>query len=446
MEKFRKYVWEIFAIAAPLIVGNLGHTLTGAVDVFVAAKYSVDALAAIAIANSIFFTVTFFGIGFLIAISIVLSNYRGAKLHTKRYFSSGVLLSQVLAFITWLALVSITYFIPNFGFEEHLVKDIQVYMYVTSFSVFGMYLFQGIKEFLLAHEIVNFPNYLLIVSVFLNLIFNWVFVFGWGIIPAMGVLGLSVATLLVRVILGIAMVVYTWNIVKKSGHGNQVYDFDYIKSLLKVGCPIGIGFLVEFFGFNIITIALGRHSAVLAAAHNILITLVDAAFMIPLAISSAIAIKVGFFNGAKNYGEIRNFSLVGVTMSLGFMIFASVMFAVMPDVFIGIFTHDKELYNIALPVVSLFVFYEIIDGFQVSLGGILKGLKMTKQVTFSVFAGYWFVGLPIGFYLVNAHAMPLKGFWIGLFMAGFAIAIIEFLFVFGRMRKIKKEYAVELCK
>ena len=87
--KFKKYFSEICTIAAPIIVGNLGHTLTGAVDVFVAAKYSIDALAAIAIANSIFFTVSFLGIGFLIAISIVLSNYRGAKMHTKRYFSSG---------------------------------------------------------------------------------------------------------------------------------------------------------------------------------------------------------------------------------------------------------------------------------------------------------------------------------------------------------------------
>ena len=186
--------------------------------------------------------------------------------------------------------------------------------------------------------------------------------------------------------------------------------------------------------------ALGRHSAIYAAAHNILITLVDAAFMIPLAISSAIAIKVGFYNGARNYNEIRNFGIVGVMMCLTFMIFASFMFAVMPDIFIGIFTHDKELYNVALPIVSLFVFYEIIDGLQIALGGILKGLKMTKQGTFSVFAGYWFVGLPVGFYLAHTRPLPLKGFWIGLFMAGLAIAFVEMYFVLRRMKKLKKEY------
>lgn len=220
-----------------------------------------------------------------------------------------------------------------------------------------MYLFQGIKEFLLAHEIVNFPNYLLIASVLLNLVLNWILVFGWGFIPAMGVLGLSVATLIVRIVIGFAMVIYTWNMIKKSCHSPQIYDKEYVKSLMKVGFPIGVGFLVEFLGFNIVTMALGRQSALLAAAHNILITLVDAAFMIPLAISSSIAIKVGFFNGAKNFGEIKNFSLVGIFMCFSFMFVMSVLFAVMPDAFIGIFTHDKDLYNIALPVVSLFVFY-----------------------------------------------------------------------------------------
>lgn len=120
--KFKKYFSEICTIAAPIIVGNLGHTLTGAVDVFVAAKYSIDALAAIAIANSIFFTVSFLGIGFLIAISIVLSNYRGAKMHTKRYFSSGVILSQVLALITWVLLLELLILYHISGFKRNLLK------------------------------------------------------------------------------------------------------------------------------------------------------------------------------------------------------------------------------------------------------------------------------------------------------------------------------------
>ena len=437
MIKYKKHIAEISVIAAPMVIGNLGHVLTGATDVFVAAKHSVDTLAAIAIANSIFFTIFILGLGLLTGISIILSNKRGAKHPTKKYFLSGVILSQILAFFTWIAVLIVTYFMPKFGFEAHLVKSIQDYMYITSFSLYGMFLYQGIKEFLQAHEIVNFPNLLLLISVVLNLALNFIFVFGWGIIPALGIVGLSIATLISRTVLGLAMVIYTWKIIKTQ-QAKQVYDTNYMKNVLRLGFPIGVGLLFEFLSFNIITIAVGREAGVYAATQNILITIIDIAFMIPLSISSAIAIKVGYFNGAKNLTEIRDFGVTGTLMSLTFMMFVAILYIAMPETFIGIFTSDKGIIDIALPIVHLFALSEIADGVQISLGGMLKGLKMTKQVTAIVISCYWLLGIPIGFYLAYAQKMYLKGFWIGLTIALFCIAVIEILVITRKYYQIKR--------
>ena len=439
MTKYKKYLIELFTIAAPMVVGNLGHVLTGAIDVLVAAKHSVDSLAAIAIANSILFTIFIIGLGFLTGVSIILSNYRGERKHTKKYFISGLVLSQILAFLTWLAIILITIFIPKFGFEEHLIKNIQEYMLITSFSMFGMFLYQVIKEFLQAHEIVNFPNYILLFTVVLNLILNYILVFGYGPIPSLGVIGLSIATLIVRTILGLAMVIYTWNIIKVQKNKHE-YNFEYMKNVMKVGLPIGIGLLFEFLGFNIITIAVGRDAGVLAATHNILLTLVDATFMIPLAISSAIAIKVGFYNGAKNLEEIKNYSKVGVSICTIFMIICSLMFLITPESFIGIFTKDSKIVEIAIPIVALFALFEIADGLQISLGGILKGFKMTKQVTCCVLSSYWLIGIPLGFYLAYNQGMSLKGFWLGLTLSLFIVAILEGYIIFKKLKQVKNEY------
>lgn len=434
-----KHLKEIIVIASPMMIGNLGHTLTGAIDVFVAAKHSVNTLAAIAIANSILFTIFMLGIGLLIGISILLSNYRGEKKHTKKFFISGVILSQILALITWAVIVIITFFIPNFGFEKHLIKDIQEYLFITSFSIFGMFLYQGIKEFLQAHEIVNFPNLILLAAVFLNLILNFILVFGWGPIPSLGVIGLSVATLVVRTLLGLTMVIYTRKIITTQQH-QQEYNFQYMKNVIKIGFPIGIALLLEFLAFNIITISVGREAGILAATHNILITLVDATFMIPLSISSAIAIKVGFFNGAKNLKEIINYGKIGVSISTIFMIFCSIIFLLKPEFFIGIFTKDKQIMEVALPIVSLFALFEVADGLQISLGGILKGLKMTNSVTLCVLLCYWLVGIPSGFYLTYAQNMSLKGFWLGLTLSLFLLSILEGVIIFTKMNKLKNEY------
>ena len=434
----KKYLIELLSIASPMVIGNLGHVLTGATDVFVAAKHGIDTLAAMAIANSIFFTLFIIGLGFLSGISIVLSNYRGEHKPTKKFFLSGIVLSQILALITWFFIYYIIVLIPKFGFEGQLCFLIQDYMFITSFSIFGIFLYQAIKEFLQAHEIVQLPNYILLLAVILNLILNFLFVFGYGFIPPMGIEGLAYATLLVRTILGLSMIIYTFKIIKNQR--KKCFNKAYIKEVIKIGFPIGIGLLFECLGFNIITIAIGRESGTLAAAQNILLTLIDITFMIPFAISSAIAIKVGFYNGEKNMLEIKKYSQIGVLMSILFMSSCSLIFIFMPELFIGIFTKDIQITKIALPVVPLFALYEIADGMQISLGGVLKGLKMTKQVTLSVLSSYWLIGIPLGFYLAYCFKMSLKGFWFGLTASLFIIALLEGIILFKAINKLKKSF------
>ena len=327
MFKYSKYFKEIITISAPIVVGNLGHVLMGVTDVFVAAKHSVETLSAIAIANSFLFIIMLVGLGLLNGISIILSNNRGEKQKTKKYFLSGIILSQVLAAISVAVSVVITYYIPLIGFEENLVPLIQEYMYITSFSIFGMYLYQSIKEFLQAHEIVMFPNVFLIGMVFINLILNFVLVFGFGSIPPLGITGLSVATLTVRTLLGIILVIYTRKVLFKQSN-KQDLSFDYPKLVLKTGFPIGLCLLLEVLGFNIITLASGLESGILAGTNNIILTVTDTTFMIPFAISSAIAIKVGYFNGANNFREIRKFGRAGLFLSTVFMLIFSVFFLI----------------------------------------------------------------------------------------------------------------------
>lgn len=441
MFKYKKHLLELLSIAMPMVIGNLGHVLTGATDVFVAAKHGVDTLAAIAIANSILFTIFILGIGALSGISIILANYRGERKPTKKYLFSGIIISQISAFFTWAAIVLIAYFIPLWGFEENLIPNIQGYMYITSFSIFGMFLFQAVKEFLQAHEIVNYPNMILLITVVINLILDFVFVFGIGPIPSLGVIGLAISTLFVRILLAVMLLFYVRKIIIKQYNKN--YDFDYIKKVIKIGFPIGIGLLFEFLGFNIVTMSVGRDAGILAATHNILLTIIDATFMIPLSISSAISIKVGYYNGANDLKEIKNYGYVGIAASTIFMAFCSAMFLLKPELFIGFFTKDSQIISIALPIVTLFAIFEIADGLQVSMGGVLKGLEKTKQVTTFVLLSYWLIGIPLGFYLAYGQNLSLKGFWIGLITGLFFIALFENIFMQKTFHKIKN---VNCCR
>lgn len=429
---------DIMKMALPLIAGHLGHTLTGAVDVLVAARYSVNALAAVSVANAILFSIFICGIGIAGAVSILISNGRGAGKPVRKYLISSVLISQILATVFALICLSVIPFIDKFGFDPVLISDIKEYMFIVSFSLFGMYLYQALKEFLQAYEIVAFPNALVGLCVVLNYFLNTALVNGICGIPPLGVKGLAIATLIVRSFMGIALLLYCrFTFFQKH---KMMFSPQYFKKVLLVGVPIGFGLLAEFLGFNLITAAVARQSGLLAATHNILITLSSATFTVPLGIAGVISVKTAFFSGARNFEKVVEYSKVGVSSCVLFMSLCGVMFFAFPKFFINLFTSDLLILQTAVPVVAVLALFQVADGLQISLGGVLKGLKMTKEVTTCVITCYWLFGVPAGFFCAYVLNMSLKGFWTGIALALFLVAITECILISRKFKRLSVEF------
>ena len=253
----------------------------------------------------------------------------------------------------------------------------------------------------------------------------------------MGAKGLALATLCVRTICGLILFFYCFRMCDF----DLKFDTKYIKQLLKIGYPIAIAMILEFFGFNIVTIIMSRVSSLYAAAQSILITITSATFMVPLAISNAMAIKVGYSNGAKNYLDIKKYSVAGCTFAVGFMSICAMLFLLFPRQIISLFTIDENLIKVCIPVVMMSSIYQIFDGLQVSFSGILKGLKKTLFVTIAIVFGYWVVGIPLGYLLAFKFNFNLLGFWIGLAISIFTMCVVMGMFIRHLLNKLKKEYA-----
>lgn len=434
---YKKYFTDLLSLSAPLIVGNLGQILIGATDVFIAAKHATNTLAAISIANSIIFCILVVGLGLMSAISIVLSNYRGNRKPTKRFLISILNYSMLLAVIFCLICLGTLPFIDKMGFEAALIPMIKEYIFICSFSLFGMYLYSALKEFLLAHEIVNFPNLILVAALVLNFVLAYSLVFGFWFIPALGVVGLALAALIVRSLMGLVLLLYCIRMVRFK----NLFDTPFIKQLLKIGSPIGIAMLLEFLGFNIITIMVGRESGLLAATHNIIVTITSSAYMVPLSISSAIAIKVGFYNGARILSEIKRYSVAGTLISVAFMGLCAMILSLYPLQIFDVFTKNPQMIKIGVPILHIASLYLMFDGFQVCLSGILKGLKMTKTASVAVISGYWLFGLPFGFVLAYHYHMSLMGFWIGLAVSFLFMSAILSAIILRKFGLLKREFS-----
>ena len=425
----RYYIKELLKIAAPIIMGNLGFILIGIGDVFVAGRHSTDTFAAISIANAILNCILTFGIGLVASISPLLSNYRGEKKAIKRYFYPSIRFAMILALITCILILVAIPVIPKMGFEQKLVPGIQQYMFITAFSTFGAYLHACLKEFLQAFEIVMFPNAVTIFCVFLNIALNVLLVFGWGPIPSLGVIGLAIASFTVRYFMGIALLIYCYMNMRFSNY----HERGYYKHLLQIGMPISLAVLVEFVAFNSIAILMGRVSGVYAAAQNLVCSLTTVSFMVPFAISNAIAVKVGFANGSGNVLDLKKYSFVGTVLSVGFMACSAIIFSTFPKQMVGIFTVDDNLFRISIPIMYILSIFQVFDGLQVALAGICKGIKQTNIVLLANFLAYWCVSIPVGYTLAFKFNFNLKGFWLGLVFAAIILCAIMIL-------KLKKYY------
>lgn len=430
---YSKYIKELFSLAMPMIMGNLGIILIGAGDVFVASRYSTNALSSISIANSIISIIFMFGVGLLVGISPLLSNFRGNRNGVKKYFLPTISFTMILAFLSLLLILACIPLIDKAGFEPVLIAPIKNYMLIGSFSVFGAYLQVALKEFLQAFEIVFFPNLLNIAGIFIHLLLDFIFVFGWFNLPPMGVTGLAIATLFSRTIFAAVLLLYCLKFMRIRKSRVQ----GYFKNLIKIGLPIAISVLLEVFAFNVITLVIGRVSGTYAAGQNILLTITNITFMIPVAISNAIAVKVGFANGAGNFNDVKKYSFSGIIISIGFMTMCAVSFIFFPEFFVKIFTRDPALIQICVPIMLLAGIFQVFDGLQVSLGGIFKGLKNTNIVMIGNFSAYWLIGLPLGFFLAFKHKMGLYPMWLGLTIAILTLGIMFLVVLLKKFRTLK---------
>ena len=432
LKTYLPYAKNLLQIAGPIIMGNLGFIMIGVGDVIVAGRHSTDTLAAISIATAIIHCILMLGIGILTTSSAILSNYRGEGKDIKKYFYPSIKFTIILSVIASAIIFACLPLIDKIGYSADLTRMVKDYFFITGFAVFGGYLHCAMKEYLQAFEIVVFPNLLTIFCVFLNLGLNILFVFGCGIIPEMGVIGLAISSLIVRYFMGIVLLIYCLKKIEVTYYR----DHAYYKDLLKVGIPSSIAVMIEFTGFNIISIIMGRVAGIYAAAHNLLCTFTSVSFMIPLAISNATAVKVGFSNGAQDYSALKKYAQTCIAMAIIVMGTSATIIGLFPNFLIGLFTKDTELINVCIPILYVLCFFQIFDGLQVSFSGIFKGLKNTKIVMLSNIIAYWIVSFPLGCIFAFKFNMNLQGFWYSLFISSVIVCSLMSISLTKKFRKL----------
>lgn len=421
---FKKTMCDILKLSLPILGGNLSQILIGLSDTIIAGRYSTLALGAVSVASAIVMTLTIGAIGLILSISPVIANLRGAGIKSKKYFKLSILFAIFVSIPFLIILELFILKIDSIGLAPDLVIPVKTYLGVCAWSIIPIGIFCALKEFLQAFENVVFANLLMFFMVFLNLILNVIFAFGYSCplfsIPEMGVFGLALATTISKTLSALFMVLYCLPLFFDKFN----YSKRFLKDLIKTGYPISIAMFMEFLGFNLTAVLIGKFSALFAGVHNIVLSVANMTFMICLSVSSATSIKIGLFNGKKDKKSIIEYSIASIAIILTICLISFIILSFGADNIIQLFSKDPEVLALAKQILVFAMCFLFFDGFQCACVGVLKGLKDTKIIMIAMCSGYLLIAIPLGSYLAFYHNHVLDGYWLGLACALFMVSLI----------------------
>ncbi len=426
---------ELLIFSLPIIFGHLGIMLIGTGDMIIAGRYSRECLAAIGLAIAIANPIMISLLGFQFSISPLLAQKRGNGEKIDDYFWTIMFYSMLVSIVSCgLTYLSI-YLVPWLNYGNDLNAIIVEYLLITSFSAFGLCLYQGLKEFYQSQEKTMAANIIALIAVGVNLLFNYAFVFGKLGMPELKEAGLAWASLGVRAFMAISLLLLTtryWSSSKK-------IRWDFIKEMSKLGGPISLTLFFEIMAFCSVTLFVGKFAEIQTAANNLALNIGSLSFMIPLSISAAVGVKVGHAYGERNFHSILTYSQVSLFVSFCFTFLMGCLFYFFPHAVISLYTDDVLVIDWGKKLLFWVACFQLFDGAQVTIAGILRGLSITKAPSYAIFFGYWMIGIPLGYYLGFYAGLEAQGFWIGLAISLAVVAVMLGMILRRKIEAFKVE-------
>ncbi|CAL2055114.1 MATE family efflux transporter [Tenacibaculum sp. 190524A05c] len=434
-----KYNWKL---AAPVMLGMLGHTFVSFVDNIMVGRLGTAELAAVSLGNSFMFIAMSLGIGFSTAITPLIAEADAAENFNKAKstFKHGLFLCTTLGILMFLM---VFFSKPLLYFMKQPVEVVELaipYLDLVAFSLIPLIVFQAFKQFSDGMSMTKYPMYATIVANVANVLLNYLLIFGKFGFPKMGIIGAAYGTLLSRFI----MVIYLWWLLTQKERTKKlvtniklfVLDSVMLKKIIGLGAPSA---MQMFFEVAIFTAAiwlsglLGKNPQ---AANQIALNLSSMTFMVAMGLSVAAMVRVGNQKGLKNYIELRRIAfsifLLGVLLAIGFAIIFFVFHKSLPNIYVDLndaknYADNMKVIKIASTLLIAAAFFQISDSIQVMVLGALRGLQDVAIPTLITFIAYWLIGFPVSYFLGKEEAYGSFGIWLGLLAGLTSASILLFL-------------------
>jgi MATE family multidrug resistance protein len=428
-------------LAYPVVLSQLGHIMVGVADTAMVGQIGTIEQAAVALSNSFYTIVLVFGLGVSYGVTPLVAAADSSNNYTENasLLKHGLIINTLLGILLFLALFICSPLLRNINQDKEVVELAIPFLNVMMLSMIPLCIFSAFKQFAEGLSNTQPAMYITVGASLLNILLNYIMMFGhWGF-PAMGLMGSCWASFISRVLMAIVMIIYIFYN-KKFRRYTQSFNLrsiskELLKKILAIGIPSGLQWVFEVAAFAFAVIMIGWISPKAQAAHLVALSMASVTYMMASGLSAAASVRVGNQYGLKSRRGVRMAGFSVFILVTLFMSCTATSFIVFRDFLPTLFTRTPEVISVASSLLIVAAFFQLSDGVQVVALGALRGIRDVKIPTIITLIAYWVIGLPMGYIFAFKFGMGILGIWYGLFLGLTSAAVLLFL----RFNKVSKK-------
>lgn len=408
------------ALALPLAAGQVSQIFISLADTLMVGRLGVLPLAAATFANNVLYVPFIFGLGFSMAISIRVSQARGAgdREAARSVLRHGLYLAIAVGMLTTLGGWAIQPFLGFFRQDPEIIRVVPRYFLLVAVSMIPAMAAMALKNHADAMNKPWPPFWIMLAAGGLNVLFNWLFIYGKLGAPRLELDGAGLATLLARVAMLAGMI--WWSVRARAvrewvpSHWFRRPDWSAMRDLVGLGFPASLQLLAEVSAFVSVTLVIGTLGPAALASHQVAMTCAATVFMVPLGLAMALTVRMGEARGAREEARLRFIMVSGWGIVLAFTACSASGFLVFNHTIAGWFLTEPKAQALAASLLLISAAFQVSDAMQVSSGGALRGLGDVKIPAGIAFVAYWIIAIPVGWFLTFRAGMGVAGMWWGI--------------------------------
>jgi MATE family multidrug resistance protein len=423
---------QLFNLMLPILITQFAAAGFGLIDTIMAGHMSPEDLAAIAVGVGLWIPVMLLFSGIMIATTPLVAEANGARTpeNIPSIVRQSLWVALLLGIIGMLVLQIIPLLLPLVGVPESLLPKASLFLHAIAFGMPAFTMYSTLRGY---SEALGYPRPVTVISLVALVVqipLNFIFMYGIGPIPHLGSAGCGFATALLQWIMFITISIYILKAKRYQAtqplNMFEKIDRVLIKRILKLGLPIGLAIFFEVSIFSTGAIVLSPLGEVTVAAHQIALSITSQLFMIPMSLALALTIRTGTYYGEKNWYAMRKVQKVGLMTSTLFACITMLLLLILRPQIVSVYTSDYDVSQAAIYLILFAIGYQLMDAWQVSAAGCLRGMQDTKGPMWITMLAYWIIAFPVGIYLARYTDMGAAGVWTGLII-GLTIACVLLL-------------------